>query len=136
MEQDNLVTNTLNLIEGNLYQVLDLEFGADPKAVKKAFNLLTKKHHPDKGGDEDKFNLIRKAYEILTDENLRNKYNVLYKLSEKKTKAHEELQDYFNDEVRAKLDENKKEYDENPDVRDKINAEFNQGWNEINEKYG
>ena len=39
------------------------------KAVKKAFQRLALVHHPDKGGDAEKFNQLRQAYaEIATEE--------------------------------------------------------------------
>ena len=39
----------------------------DQKAVKKAYRTLALKHHPDQGGDEEKFKEIHHAYKMLTD---------------------------------------------------------------------
>ena len=39
----------------------------DEKAVKKAYRKLAMEHHPDKGGDEQKFREIHHAYKMLTD---------------------------------------------------------------------
>ena len=33
------------------------------------------KHHPDRGGDEEKFKEINAAYEVLSDENKRKTYD-------------------------------------------------------------
>lgn len=58
-----------------LYDIL----GVDPKAsqadIKKAYRKLAAKHHPDKGGDEDKFKAIQKAYDILGNEEKRAHYD-------------------------------------------------------------
>ncbi|MHB0865921.1 MAG: molecular chaperone DnaJ [Minisyncoccota bacterium] len=53
--------------------------GVDPKAtqddIKKAFRKLAHKHHPDKGGTDDKFKEITEAYSVLSDERKRREYD-------------------------------------------------------------
>ena len=39
----------------DLYGLLDVDKGADDSTLKKAYRKLAVKHHPDKGGDEQKF---------------------------------------------------------------------------------
>ena len=48
-------------------QVLGLqnESSLDKNIVKKRFNELAQKHHPDKGGESDKFQQIQEAYQSL-----------------------------------------------------------------------
>lgn len=58
-----------------LYQTLNLSKSADAKDIKKAFRKLAVKHHPDKGGDEQKFKEISAAYEILSDPEKRKIYD-------------------------------------------------------------
>lgn len=58
-----------------LYKVLGVEKDADAAAIKKAYRVLAMKHHPDKGGDPEKFKEITKANEILSDPEKRSKYD-------------------------------------------------------------
>lgn len=60
----------------NLYDVLGLSKGADINEIKKAFKKLAMTHHPDKGGDPEKFKEIQKAHEILSDERKREIYDM------------------------------------------------------------
>lgn len=39
------------------------------------YRKLAMQHHPDKGGDEEEFKLITKAYEILSDDEKRRRYD-------------------------------------------------------------
>mgnify|MGYP000518003634 CR=1 FL=1 len=47
------------------YHALGLPLQADWCRVKAAFRRLAKQHHPDHGGDQDKFVEVRGAYEVL-----------------------------------------------------------------------
>jgi len=58
-----------------LYETLGISKDADEKAIKKAYRKLASKHHPDKGGDADKFKEVSAAYEILSDKEMRVKYD-------------------------------------------------------------
>ena len=50
-----------------MYESLGLEKGASDDEIKKAYRKLAMKHHPDKGGDADKFKAIQNAYDVLSD---------------------------------------------------------------------
>jgi hypothetical protein len=49
------------------YRTLGLEPGADEAAVKRAYREKVKDTHPDRGGDEEAFKQVTRAYERLTD---------------------------------------------------------------------
>ena len=58
-----------------LYEVLGVDKGAESRDIKKAYFNLAKTHHPDKGGDAEKFKQIQRAYDVLSDDEKRNFYN-------------------------------------------------------------
>jgi len=64
-----------NVDTTKLYETLGIEKSADAKEIKKAYRKLAVKHHPDKGGDEQKFKEISAAYEVLSDAEVREKYD-------------------------------------------------------------
>jgi DnaJ family protein A protein 2 len=57
------------------YKILELEKNASEPDIKKAYKKLALKHHPDRGGDPEKFKEISKAYEVLSDSEKRSKYD-------------------------------------------------------------
>lgn len=57
------------------YEILGVERTASPEEIKKAYRKLAVKHHPDKGGDQEKFKEISAAYEILSDAEKKNNYD-------------------------------------------------------------
>ncbi|MEK7673682.1 MAG: J domain-containing protein [Patescibacteria group bacterium] len=57
------------------YKILGIQEGATEDEVKKKFRELAKKHHPDVGGDANKFKKIVEAYKILSDKKLRTEYD-------------------------------------------------------------
>ncbi len=57
------------------YKILGLSRNASPEEIKKAYYKLAHKHHPDKGGNEKKFEEINEAYQVLSDKNKRKQYD-------------------------------------------------------------
>ena len=57
------------------YKILGLSKTAASKDIKKAYRRLAVVHHPDKGGDPDKFKEISKAFETLSDDTKRKHYD-------------------------------------------------------------
>ncbi len=57
------------------YKVLGVEKNADFSAIKKAYFKLARTHHPDRGGDKEKFQEIQSAYEVLSDKEKRELYD-------------------------------------------------------------
>lgn len=64
-----------NVDTTKLYETLGVSKDADEKVIKKAYRKLAVKHHPDKGGDEQKFKEVSAAYEVLSDPDKRAKYD-------------------------------------------------------------
>ena len=61
----------------NHYQTLGVDKSATQAEIKKAYRKLSMKHHPDKGGNEDKFKEIADAYTVIGDENKRQQYDAV-----------------------------------------------------------
>jgi molecular chaperone DnaJ len=59
----------------NYYETLGVDKKATQDDIKKAFRKLAHKHHPDKGGTDEKFKEITEAYAILSDEKKRREYD-------------------------------------------------------------
>tara|TARA_R110002012_G_scaffold322077_1_gene554665 strand:+ start:3168 stop:4103 length:936 start_codon:yes stop_codon:yes gene_type:complete len=59
----------------NYYDILGVREDSTPEEIKKAYRKLSKEHHPDMGGDTEKFKNISEAYGILGDKNKKNDYD-------------------------------------------------------------
>jgi len=58
------------------YETLGIKKSASKEEIKKAFYKLAQKYHPDKkGGDEKKFKEANEAYQVLSDDSKRSKYD-------------------------------------------------------------
>lgn len=58
------------------YKILGVEKNASAEEIKKAFKKLAMTHHPDRpGGSEAKFKEINEAYQVLSDQNKRERYD-------------------------------------------------------------
>jgi DnaJ-class molecular chaperone len=61
--------------QSSLYQTLGIPKSCKPEEVKKGYLKAALKHHPDKGGDEETFKEINRAYEVLSDPEKRDLYD-------------------------------------------------------------
>ena len=59
----------------SLYDVLGVKKSDSCTDIRKAYLKLARTHHPDKGGDPDRFKEIAHASEVLTDEKRRKLYD-------------------------------------------------------------
>jgi DnaJ-class molecular chaperone len=66
----------------NLYSVLGVSKGADTEEIRKAYKSLAREHHPDKGGDPEKFKELSQAHEILSDDGKRRNYDMTGSISD------------------------------------------------------
>lgn len=68
------------------YKILNVKKQATQEEIKKSYHKLALKYHPDKNDNkedaEKKFKEIVEAYEVLSDENKRARYNISLKLNE------------------------------------------------------
>lgn len=61
------------------YTILWISETATTDEIKKAFRKLAVKHHPDRGGNKEKFQEINEAHGILSDEKKRQQYDMYRK---------------------------------------------------------
>ena len=59
----------------NYYEILGIKENASQDDIKKAYKKLAMTHHPDRGGDNKKFQEISQAYETLSDPQKRSQYD-------------------------------------------------------------
>ena len=57
------------------YGVLGVTSGAPDTDIRKAYHKLAREHHPDKGGDAEKFKKVQEAYEILSNPQKRQNFD-------------------------------------------------------------
>ena len=65
----------------NLYEELELTLLCTEEDIKKQYRRLANIHHPDKGGNEEKFKRLKLAYEILSDPQRRKHYDTSGEIS-------------------------------------------------------
>jgi len=66
----------------NLYSILGVARNADTSEIRTAYKQLAKEHHPDKGGDVEKFKELSQAHEILSDDSKRRMYDMTGSVSD------------------------------------------------------
>lgn len=57
------------------YSTLGVDRNSDAEAIKKAYRKLAAKHHPDRGGDTQRFQQIQEAYDVLSSPEKRQQYD-------------------------------------------------------------
>ncbi|MDM5152765.1 J domain-containing protein [Bacillus sp. DX1.1] len=62
------------------YAILGIPFQASTEEVKTAYRKQAKRHHPDMGGSQGDFLLVKEAYDTLHDPYKRGQYDVLWSL--------------------------------------------------------
>lgn len=72
----------------NHYTTLGVAENATPDEIKKAYRKLASSHHPDKGGDAEKFKAIQVAYDTIGDATKRAEYDHIRKFG---GQAHQQM---------------------------------------------
>ena len=67
--------NNTNVENTEYYNLLGIDSNASNSEIKKSYKKLAMKHHPDKGGDPEKFKQITEAFQVIGDENKRKLYD-------------------------------------------------------------
>ena len=57
------------------YEILGVGKNASADEIKKAFRRQAATHHPDRGGDEEKFKQLNEAYEVLSNSEKKQRYD-------------------------------------------------------------
>jgi len=87
----------------NYYDTLGVAETASDAEIKKAFRKLASTHHPDKGGDQTKFQEINEAYDILKSTEKRNEYDTMRKYGNSRYGQGENfnfnMNDFFNEDT-------------------------------------
>ena len=66
-----------------LYDELELSPSCSMEDIKQQYRTLASVHHPDKGGDEERFKRIKFSYEVLSDSARRKQYDETKTTNEK-----------------------------------------------------
>ena len=75
----------------NYYDVLGVQPTATPEQIKTAYRKLAIQHHPDQGGDAEKFKQVTEAYDVLKDPHKRAAFD------HRATRIHINAGDVFDD---------------------------------------
>ena len=62
-------------MEKNLYEELGLKKNATKSEIKSSYRSLVKQHHPDAGGEKERFLAIQNAWETLNDPVKKEQYD-------------------------------------------------------------
>lgn len=117
----------------DLYNVLGVTKMATAKEIKTAFYKLTLKHHPDKGGDEQIFELVTNAYHILNNPVSRQNYDGL---SKKTNVEYSNFDTLKNNSLNSGKCNIRSEGAKNIDSKIDNTKVFDKIWDELNAKHG
>ena len=87
----------------NYYDTLGVSETASDAEIKKAFRKLAGEHHPDKGGNENKFKEINEAYDTIKSTQKRQEYDAMRKYGQRNFGSGEgfsfNINDMFDEDV-------------------------------------
>jgi curved DNA-binding protein CbpA len=59
----------------DLYNILGVKKNAKSGGIKRAYRKKAGESHPDRGGEAEQFNLVKLAYDVLSDDERRERYD-------------------------------------------------------------
>ena len=70
----------VNVSTNDYYEDLQISPNADKEMIERVFRILAKRYHPDniESGDAEKFNVLYKAYQVLSDSEKRAAFDAKY----------------------------------------------------------
>jgi hypothetical protein len=76
-ECENRISEVAILANTNYYEFLQISPNAEPETIHRVYRFLATRYHPDNSdtGDPDKFFLLKMAYDVLSNPQLRAKYD-------------------------------------------------------------
>lgn len=80
----------------NYYEMLSVSREATSEQIKKAYLRKAKKLHPDKGGNSDGFNEVKKAFDVLYNEDTRKEYDETGEVKDKPNQKENDIT-FIND---------------------------------------
>ena len=111
----------------DLYSILELTNSATTDQIKKKYRELSRKYHPDKGGNTKVYEMITRAYNVLSNSKQRADYdNRCNKMLEKIQETN-----YVNLKTTFKNLMNEMKIEEDPDAENK----FKKGFDELDLKH-
>src|SRR5450432_4370842 len=57
------------------YDILGAEENSSRQEIERRYKGLASRHHPDRGGNEDRMKALNEAYRVLKDESMRRDYD-------------------------------------------------------------
>jgi DnaJ domain len=80
------------------YEVLQISRNADPETIHRVYRIMAARFHPDnpRTGDTERFQLLRKAYHVLSDPGRRGDYDRSYTWTETHTMPIFELKEFVD----------------------------------------
>jgi molecular chaperone DnaJ len=83
-------------MDKNYYTILGVNKNSTPDEIKKAYRNAVKEHHPDKGGDEEKFKEVSEAYEVLSDPSKKQQFDTYGSTSKRQQSHGFDMNDIFS----------------------------------------
>jgi len=59
----------------NYYAILGAEENSSRQEIERSYKRLASRHHPDRGGNEDRMKALNEAYRVLKDDSMRRDYD-------------------------------------------------------------
>ncbi|CAD8099108.1 unnamed protein product [Paramecium primaurelia] len=80
----------------NYYNILGIQNNSSQEQIKIAFRNLAKMHHPDKNPQSVQFRIISEAYRILSNPQLRARYDQAQQQYEKQLQIYKLIRNFIN----------------------------------------